>query len=287
MLKVFLISSLLFPCWACGDNHTTGNQMNIHLEFPEGKETAIRLETKAAPLNQIIKTIGKKTGAVFHYSFLPETPITATCAGATLKQVMECLLAKRIGIIEQQPEKNKPAEFWLLASSLETCQPVNHAPDERTKIDAKPLSHNANGGESFSQSTGMTRQEISGTLLEQLKNAENIEQKAQALANIAADGNIADPKVRAALDNAVQDENPLIRGQALSALVNLDKESASDLLTHALHDNDASVRLIALDHAGEDIEILNQALADSDPGVREFAAVKLQSMTKQEIKSYD
>lgn len=277
-----LISFFIASCNAFGDNATSINQPNINLVFSQDKETAIRLETRTVPLNQILDTVSRKTGAIFHYSVLPVTPVTATCAGATLRQVLECLVAKQLGIVEHKAGKNKPAEFWLLASSLGNCrqEPVilsGKAPTE-TQLSFEEI----NSHELPVAGAGRMRQEKSDALVAQLKTAQTIEQKSQTLSELAADGNIGDPKVREALDIAVQDEHPEVRGQALSALANLDKDGASELLARALHDNDASVRLIALDHAGEDIETLKQALADSDSNVREFAAAKLESIGKRE-----
>ena len=86
---------------------------------------------KQASLAQILKQIAAKTGAKIHYSVLPEEPLTATCAGVTIKQIMECLLGSRVDRIYRKLPKLpvitkseaaiasngiQPEEIWLLGS---------------------------------------------------------------------------------------------------------------------------------------------------------------------------
>ena len=116
---------------------------NIQITLSKQAATAIRLEVKQAPLAQILKEITSKTGALIHYSMLSNEPITATCKGANVGQVMDCLVSKQISMISGKPEKNKPAEFWLVGNCDETCQAeVNkqfqrpeHAPEDQAKDD--------------------------------------------------------------------------------------------------------------------------------------------------------
>jgi HEAT repeat protein len=49
-----------------------------------------------------------------------------------------------------------------------------------------------------------------------------------------------------------------------------------------LHDNDASVRLMAVNSIGNNADLLQQALTDSDAKVRELAAMKLESLSNAE-----
>lgn len=91
--------------------HALGqNNAGINLQNIDGQ---LLLEARQAPLAQILKTIADKIGAQIHYSVLPQEPVTATCAGKTTQAVMECLVAKQIGLIAHKATKTKPAEFWL------------------------------------------------------------------------------------------------------------------------------------------------------------------------------
>ena len=78
---------------------------SIQLTLSKQAQTAIRLEARAALLGQILKAIADKTGAVIHYSVLPPEPVTATCVGANVRQVMECLVAKQVGLVAHKPQK--------------------------------------------------------------------------------------------------------------------------------------------------------------------------------------
>ncbi len=261
--------------------HSADGQPAIQLTFAKNTESQILLEARRAPLNQIINAIADKTGAIFHFSYLPVTPVTATCAGRTLRQVLDCLVASQVGIVEHKAATNKPAEFWLLASSLGACQAADPKRAAQIVSDGQTGLEAVSDNQASDDNASSTNQEKSDKLLEQLKNATTVEQQVETLTSLAVDGNINDPKVKAALDVAAHNGNPDVRGQAISALANLDKEGASDYLTQALHDDDASVRLIALDHADEDVDILKQALADSDSTIREFAESKLESIGKR------
>jgi hypothetical protein len=116
----------LQPTTACAATGRGGNaaQASIRLTLSKQIDSAIRLEARQAPLAQILKEIAGKTQAVVHYSVLPEAPVTATCVGANVAQIMECLVGKQIGLVAHKPSRTKPAEFWLLGSSVGGCQAV-------------------------------------------------------------------------------------------------------------------------------------------------------------------
>lgn len=107
-LMMFSVTVLSAP------RHTVNTQSSIQITLTEQKDSAIHLEARQAPLGQILKEIATKTGAIIHYSVLPETPVTATCAGANIGQVMDCLVAKQVGLVAHKNQKDNPAEFWLL-----------------------------------------------------------------------------------------------------------------------------------------------------------------------------
>lgn len=260
----------------------TSQSYSIQITLSKQASTAISLEARAAPLGQILKAIATKTGVNIHYSVLPETPVTATCVGANIGQVMDCLVAKQVGLVAHKPQKDKPAEFWLLGSSVGSCQAVTVAPEAspvQVAVEQKP--------ELAPETPKRTKREQSDALLAKLKDAKSAQERTEALANLATGGIIGDPDVRKALDDAILDTDANTRAQAISTLANLDREGAAEVLAGALHDSDATVRLTAVDQLSDDVEVLKQALADSDTGIREFATAKLAEIKKREDRKID
>jgi hypothetical protein len=254
----------------------TGNSAEHRIRFAQiqllGAE--LQLEAKQAPLVQILKEIADKTGVSIHYSVLPEAPVTATCAGSTVRQIMACLVAGQVGLVAQDPQQDKPAEFWLLGSSVGNCQAVTLAPP----TSREPVPTNA-----ASSATQLEpNQEQSDALLAQLKKAKGMGSRVEALANLASGGKINDPNVRKAIEDAITDKDAGIRAQAVATMANLDKGGAIGVLGQALQDSDASVRMTAVDNAAGNVELLEQALADADASVRNYAAAKLAQIKRRE-----
>jgi HEAT repeat protein len=81
----------------------------------------------------------------------------------------------------------------------------------------------------------------------------------------------------------VKDEDPMVRVRALSSLAHREGEGASAALHDAMHDNDKAVRITAVDNAGNDESILQQALTDSDATVRELAKARINGLEKKEV----
>ncbi len=102
---------------------------SIRITLSKQVPSAIRLEAKQAPLAQILKRLTAKTGVKIHYSSLPSDLITATCAEASVKAVVECLLGPGSNLAAKMPEKNakltqtlnpgaqaQAAELWILSA---------------------------------------------------------------------------------------------------------------------------------------------------------------------------
>ena len=235
----------------------------------------IQLEVKQANLVEVLKQIVEKTGVKIHYSVLPDAPVTATCIGATIQQVMRCLVGNQTGLVISDSLPDKPAEFWLLGSNLGSCPAVTAAASEKTAVEPQLTLEE--------QAQFAKAQKIkSDHYLRQLKNAKNNEQRAQVLSNLATGGNINDPKVRKALDDAITDSDANIRKQAIAALISLDKDGASNILDRGLQDTDEEVRMAVVSYAGKNADVLQQALADSSVVVRDLAAAKLAQIKKWE-----
>jgi len=265
--------------FAAAQDVSNSSPASIQLTLFQQAPDAIRLEARQAPLGKILKAIADKTGVSIHYSVLPDTPVTATCIGENVSQIMDCLLAKQVGLVAHKPQKDKPAEFWLLGSSVGSCQAVTVEPAAtpvQVAVEKQPTSE-----EQVQMDQALQQQ--SDLLLEQAKSKDPV-QRGEAIANLASGGVIADPNVRKTLEDAMADKDANIRGQAVSTMVNLDKDNAAEILNHALRDKDASVRMSAVDHAAGDVEILQQALADTNADVRNYAAAKLAEIKRKQTR---
>ncbi|MEQ1559537.1 MAG: HEAT repeat domain-containing protein [Methyloglobulus sp.] len=234
------------------------------------------LEARQAPLADILQTITEKTGAQIHYSVLPEGPVSATCAGKTAQAVMECLVAKQIGLVAHKATKTKPAEFWLLGSSVGSCRAVTVA---ACPVIAQPVVEQPPTAEEQSAIDAANLQQTE-MFLGQIKTSKTLEQKTEALANLASSAKIDNPDVRRALDDALDDKEPALRVQAINTLAHLDKDNMAEVLSRGMKDKDIHVRLAAVDKAQDVPEILEQALADSDKNVRDYANAKLAELNK-------
>lgn len=169
----------------------TGQPTSINLTLSKHASTAIRLEARSSPLAQILKAIADKTGVNIHYSVLPEAPVTATCVGANVGQIMDCLVAKQVGLVAHKAQKDKPAEFWLLGSSVGSCQAVTVAVSPIQKIAVQPTAE-------ASAETELALQEQTDRLLKQTQ-SKDPNQRAEGIGNLGAVGPKDDPAVDEAL----------------------------------------------------------------------------------------
>ncbi|MEQ1546900.1 HEAT repeat domain-containing protein [Methyloglobulus sp.] len=199
--------------------------------------------------------------------------MTATCVGANVGQVMDCLVAKQVGLVAHKAQKNKPAEFWLLGSSVGSCQAVTPVVPPIAAAEQQPTAKEQ-------AQADQAMQEQSDLLLEQAKSKEP-SQRAEAISNLISGGMKDDPNVRKVLEEALTDKNAAIRANAIVALARREGEGATEQLRQALSDTDANVRMMAVDNAGNDSVLLQQALADKDPMIRDYAASRLEELNTQ------
>lgn len=250
----------------------TGQPASIQITLSKQADTAIRLEARAAQLGQILKAIADKTGANIHYSVLPEAPVTATCVGANVGQIMDCLVAKQVGLVAHKPQKNKPAEFWLLGSSVGSCQAVTLAstlPKQEAK--EKP------SAEALAEMERQTREQTDEML--KLARSKNANERYSAIGNLGAMGSNDDPNVDQVLRDAMSDKDTNVRIQAIASIVQRGGDDIADQLGRALQDKEVNVRMSAINVA-KDITILQQALNDNDPALRELAQIRLDELAK-------
>jgi HEAT repeat protein len=110
----------------------------------------------------------------------------------------------------------------------------------------------------------------------------------ELLLNICRNDASAADEIRWAMREKMQSESAVERANALEFLIQLDGESAFNLLFQALKDEDAIVRkkaisLMSTGYHHEFQKFLIAAIADEDSGVREMAAKALSSYSAAEV----
>ncbi|WP_347986724.1 HEAT repeat domain-containing protein [Methylomonas sp. AM2-LC] len=214
-------------------------------------------------LADVLVVISAKIGIAVHYSVLPAELITASCHASELKQLLNCLLGDQASIVMRYQQDTgsviTPAvtrEIWL----LQTPVVLGVAKQVPESISNLPRVIDSN--------TAINH------LLEQAKQPE---QKAQAISGLALAGEKNDVRVRQLLKEAMTDEKPEVRAQAVFALAKREGDAVQAELSQALLDDSVDVRLMVVDSVGNNTTLLQQAAQDTDPNVRQLANMKLQS----------
>jgi len=242
------------------------------------KGSELQLEVRQMPLDKVLDTLVKKTNVPIHYSVLPDGFITATCVGASLKPVLECLLNHKADIIVRysrdksgSANSNGIAEAWILGSKLEASAGLQAcaAPSDKGSLSLI----------NKEQETG-PKSDQTGELLKIAK-SENANERAEAIGALLAIGSKGGPEIKAMLEEAVHDQDAYVRAQAVSTLTHIDeyKDGTAEIIQEALHDNSVDVRMMAVDGT-DDVVLLQQASNDSDETVRSLAEFKLQQLTQ-------
>lgn len=258
-------------------------EQNIRVVMTEDIGAELQLEARQAPLAQVLNYIANQTGVRINYSVLPEGLVTATCVGPTVKQVLECLLARKADLIFRYPSQaaktaspKQPEEVWVLGVKFDleqmnsgTCISTGAQQQTIQKIvDAKA-------------NTSQTEPDETDELMKMAK-SENPAERAEAAGRLLAAGQKDDPAVKEALEAALTDENATVRVRALTSLSYREGADAATAVREAIHDKDERVRLAAVDRAGDDVALLQQALTDESEMVRKLAAIRLNSVSKTE-----
>ncbi|MEQ1558896.1 MAG: HEAT repeat domain-containing protein [Methyloglobulus sp.] len=240
------------------------------------KGSEVQLEVRQMTLAQALDSITQQTQVPIHYSVLPEGLVTATCVGANLKYVLECLLNKKADLVVRYPSnpvrtinKNQVAEAWVLGSRLDGY-PVN-----QTNCVARP-------GEQILLTLKQKHQETEeAEQTEQLLNlaqSKDPAERADAIGSLLAIGRSGDPDIKAALEQALTDQDPMVRAQAISTLAHREGNAATTAIEQAMQDDSVDVRMMAVDGITDDVALLRQAINDSDETIRSLAQTKLEAL---------
>ena len=280
VIKFWLISLFLLMSGALSAAVDVSNpeDQNIRLVMTKDSGAELQLEARQAPLAQVLDSIASKTGVRINYSVLPEGLVTATCVGSTVKQVMECLLLRKADLVfrysrqaSKADPKGQPEEAWVLGAKFGTGQASSVVClSAGTRQQTLPT-----GGEIKAEQEPDQTDE-----LVKMASSKIPAERAEAIGRLMAGGREGDATVKETLEAALSDPDAKVRVQAISSLAHREGVGASAALHEALHDNDASVRLTAVDNAGNDVALLQQALTDSDATVRQLAGIRLEPLLK-------
>ncbi|MFA5921562.1 MAG: HEAT repeat domain-containing protein [Methylococcaceae bacterium] len=274
---------LLFSGLLCAGDKAHERSIRIVANGEAGAE--FQLEARQAPLAQVLNEIARKSAVPVHYSVLPEGLVTATCVGATLKQVMECLLARKADLIVRYSkpstqtqarvsDKNQPIEIWVLGSRFTDAANCSGPTLPQQTISNSPVK----SPDSQVEAAEIEPDQTDNLLM--MAKSKDATVRADAIGALMAAGREGDANVKRALEEALTDPNANVRAQAISSLAHREGSAAVVSLQDALHDTDAGVRLMAVDGAGNNIALLQQAVNDDDETVRNLAISKLEELQK-------
>jgi len=280
------ILSILCPVNAFAVEGLVGHEARVDWVVSDSKGSELQLEVRQMPLERVFSTITAKTGVPIHYSVVPEALVTATCVGATLKQVMECLLAREADLIVRYhkpstpaqarvSDKKKPSEMWVLGSRFTDAANCSGATVTQQTINNSAVKSPANQVNAAEVEPDQT-----DDLLNKAK-SKDATLRADAIGALMVAGREGDANVKRVLEEALTDPNANVRAQAISSLVHREGSSATAVLQDALHDADAGVRLMTVDVAGNNVALLQQAVNDDDETVRKLAISKLEELQKK------
>lgn len=247
------------------------------------KGSELQLEVRQMPLTKVMDAIAKKTNIPIHYSVLPEGFITATCVGASLKPVLECLLNHKADIIVRYSHdksnitaNNQIAEAWILGSKLEAT-PSNQACTKTNEKASLSLIDKDQETES--------KPDQSDELLKIAK-SNNASARADAIGALLTIGRTNDPQIKAMLEEAIHDQDANVRAQAVSTLTLREdfRGNATEVIQEAMQDSSAEVRMMAVEGIRDDIGLLQQAINDSDEVIRTLATSKLEELMNSQKK---
>lgn len=273
ILFCLLIASLTGVSTTFADD-TPQNRPSSYSRLHVGTDKGIefQLEVKQIPLAQVLDSIAKQIRIPIHYSVLPEGLVTATCVGATIKQVLTCLLDHKADLIvrykqpgEKSANNQNIVEAWILGSRLDgyPVTRIDCIADAKTElvIEQKQL-----------EEVNVTK-EVEALLVR--AKSKNPAERADAIGALLGSGRPGDATVNAVLEEALHDEEGSVRAQAISTLSHLEGAAAKPAIQEALHDSSPDVRLMAVDAITDDIGLLQEAVNDSDEAIRNLATAKL------------
>lgn len=263
------------------------DRKNIQFVATDKAGGELQLEVRQAPLAAVLDEIADATGVAIHYSVLPQELVIASCAGSNVSGILTCLLERKADLVykyrgvsaQDTQSQRQPEEVWVLGTEL-AADRVNSAAfkaaDSEDLLKSRSTDRDNRGDQTDFGQDGV---DDTDTLLK-MTGSNDPAERADALALLAVNGPFGDADIRKVLETALTDKDANVRAQALSSLARRDGDGAAPQLQAALADSDVSVRLMAVDSAGNNPVLLQQAVTDSDETVRTLATMKLEALVK-------
>ena len=232
-----------------------------------------QLQAKQLSLPQILERLAAKAKINIHYSAVSEQLVSIACDSEDLAGLVKCVAGDSADLMFHYGQSTtQPSEIWLIGKT-DTTAVVNSSVDKAIAVKDKSVE----GRASVTKKDGAKNPEKN---LLALAKSPDPEVRADAIAKLSLSGTAGDARIKQVFADALHDENPRVREQAIAKLANDASYQATEQLYLALQDSNASVRLMAVDAAGNNSQLLQQASADSDETVRLLATNKLQQLTK-------
>jgi HEAT repeats len=278
---IVMIFFLLFP--AVGfpgpdqPDPSTDEESVIKIELKSDDTFALRADQ--APLHRVIGRIRQYTETAINYESLPDVLTTVSCSG-TVVELVRCVLGDNKNLMVRYGDETietagavVPAEIWILGSHdgrMSEAEPLTTA-----QCEPKAVESANNPGLNIGGTTKSLTPHEREALFEQIRSQDWMSRK-NAITRLSRIEN--DDEVLESVHQALDDEHPSVRAQALSVLAAHKAAGADQILRQALLDPDVDVRLMAVDSAGNDEALLIKATEDSDPNVRVLAKLKLEDL---------
>jgi hypothetical protein len=210
---------------------------------------------------------------------LSQEPLSLDCEEADFLQLLGCVLGSDVDLMTRSAAagvpgtRTWPEDVWVVSRSAGSASPNRISPAPSI------------GGQSnrpWVEAKTMSDKEMARAL--SLAGSADSEGRVQGLQRLAGHSARSDIAARRVLQEAFVDGDPEARAQAVFGLGRDGGDEAIATLERALQDQDASVRLMAIDTidgAGESSSLLKAALNDADETVRQLAALKLERIAGQ------
>jgi len=226
------------------------------------------VEFRQMALRNAIASLEKEFKVPIHYATLPDQLISVNCSGHSPPSIIKCLFNNHADMVVRT-ENDQAAEIWLLALDESGIADKQDGYNEQHDA-AKPR-------ETASKSTG-----IDSDAMLALANSQDPEVRADSIMQLAAGQMVDADKLHELLTAALNDENSQVRAQAVQGLAKREGKAAAGVLQSALLDKDEDVKLAAIDNAGDNTELLRQAMVDNNSFVSRYAAMKMLELSKKQ-----
>ncbi|MGH8612475.1 MAG: HEAT repeat domain-containing protein [Gammaproteobacteria bacterium] len=272
----------------------------LGVEFKSG---LLSIEARQSPLTEVLNAVREKTGIRFNCSLPLARSVTVSFMALPVKQALERLFGSEANFMFRYPEGRLgplavPQEVWVLGKVQGAgSEPRKTGGGEDKAAPSAEESNVARGPGLASEGTDSTGDNAAaedGALdlndvqvidhLVELARDEDPATRVQALSTLASGENADEGAVESALDAALTDKDPTVRGTAVQALASRRGVDAIVHLRQALADPDPGVRIVVVENAvpqGQGLALLREALFDADEIVRTIAADRLKQGEKQ------